>query len=111
MRLNQLECSSLETLSSQVLEFEGKARVNQFEHLSDASFGGKLLVLSPIYRLDWKVIASYEHSSLFGLAISEWKKFHNVDTWKPTATGVTASPATTLAPAGRRAESSWRQGR
>ncbi len=36
MRTNKLEHLSLETLSSQVLEYEGKA--NQLEHLSDASF-------------------------------------------------------------------------
>jgi hypothetical protein len=30
----------------------------QLEHLSDASFMGKLLVLPIIVRLDWKVIAS-----------------------------------------------------
>jgi hypothetical protein len=39
----------------------------QFEHLSDASFLGKLLVFPANVRLDWKVIASYKHSSLFGL--------------------------------------------
>jgi len=33
-------------------------------------------------RLDWKVIAKYKHSSLFGLVISdEGKKFYNIDTW------------------------------
>ncbi len=41
MRPDKLEGLPLETLSSQVLEFEGKARAN----LSDASFLGKLLVL------------------------------------------------------------------
>ena len=55
MRPNKLEQLSLETLSSQVLEFEGKAR---------ASFLGTLLVLPANDRLDWKVIASYKHSSL-----------------------------------------------
>ncbi len=30
----------------------------QLEHLSDASFFGKLLVFPAIVRLDWKVIAS-----------------------------------------------------
>jgi len=51
------------------------------EHLSDASFLGKLLVLPANVRLDWKVIASHEHSSLFGLVISdEGKKFYNIDT-------------------------------
>ncbi len=50
------------------------------EHFSDASFLGKLLVLPANVRLDWKVIASYKHSSLFGLVISdEGKKFYNTD--------------------------------
>ncbi len=52
------------------------------ESLSDASFLGKLLVFLPNVRLDWKVIVSYKHSSLFGLIDSdEWKKFYNIDTW------------------------------
>ncbi len=51
------------------------------EHLSDASFLGKLLELPANDRLDWKVIASYEHSSLFGLVFSnEGKKFYDIDT-------------------------------
>ncbi len=51
------------------------------EDLSDASFLGKLLVLSANVRLDWKVIARYKHASLFGLLISnEEKKFYNIDT-------------------------------
>jgi hypothetical protein len=41
------------------------------EHFSDASFLGKLLVLPANVRLDWKVIGSYKHSSLFGLVISD----------------------------------------
>ncbi len=53
----------------------------QLEDLSDASFLGKLLVLPANVRLDWKEIASYEHSSLFGLIISNvGKKFYNIDT-------------------------------
>ncbi len=45
------------------------------EDLSDASFFGKLLVLPANVRLDWKVVARYKHSSLFGLVISnEGKK-------------------------------------
>ncbi len=78
-----LECLSLETISSQVLEFEGEVRVNPIrEHLSDASFLGKLQVLPANDRLDWKVIASYEYSSLFGLVISnEIKKFYNIAAW------------------------------
>ncbi len=51
------------------------------EDLSDASFLGKLLVLPTNVRLDWKVIASYKHSSLLGLIISdEGKNFYNIDT-------------------------------
>jgi len=79
-RPNKLE--SLETLSSQVLEFEGKAEPTQLEHLSDASFLSKLLVFPANVRLDWKVIACYKHSSLFGLINSdEGKKIYNIDTW------------------------------
>jgi hypothetical protein len=53
----------------------------QLEDLSDASFLGKLLVLPANVRLDWKEIASYELSSLFGLIINnEGKKFYNIDT-------------------------------
>ena len=45
------------------------------ENLSDASFLGKLLVLLANVRLDFKVIARFKHSSLFGLVISnEGKK-------------------------------------
>ncbi len=48
----------------------------QLEHLSDASFLGKSLVLRTNVRLDWKVIARYKCSSLFGLYVSnEEKKF------------------------------------
>ncbi len=51
------------------------------EHLSDASFLGKLLASPANVRLDWKVIVRYKHSSLFGLVISnEGKKFYNNDT-------------------------------
>ncbi len=80
-RPNKLECLSLETLSSQVLEFEGKPQPTQLECLSDASFLGKLLVLLANVRLDWKVTDRYKHSYLFGLIISnEGKKFYNIDT-------------------------------
>jgi hypothetical protein len=51
------------------------------EHLSDASFLGKLLLPTNV-RLEWKVIAKYKHSSLFGLVIIiEGKKFYNINTW------------------------------
>jgi hypothetical protein len=53
----------------------------QLEHLSGASFLGKLLVLPANVRPDWKEIARYKHSNLFGLIVSnEGKKFNNVDT-------------------------------
>ncbi len=69
-RPNKLEHLSLEALSSQILDFEGKARANPIGgHFRPANV-----------RLDWKVIASYKHSSLFGLVISnEGKKFYNID--------------------------------
>ncbi len=70
-RPNKLEHLSLETLSSRVLEFEGKAEPTQLEHLSDISFLGKLLAFLANVRLDWKVIASYKHSNLFGLFVSQ----------------------------------------
>jgi hypothetical protein len=53
------------------------------ERLSDASFLGKLLVLPANVRLDWKEIARYKCSSLFGLVVSnQEKKFCNIDTWR-----------------------------
>ncbi len=53
----------------------------QLEHLSDASFLGKLLVLPANVRLDWKVFARCKHSSLLGLVISnEERRFHNLAT-------------------------------
>jgi len=52
------------------------------EYLSGASFLGKLPVLPANVRLDWKVIGSNKHYSLFGLINSdEGKKFYNIDTW------------------------------
>ncbi len=44
------------------------------ERLSDASFYGKLLVLPGNVRLDWKVIARYKRSSLFGLVVCNKEK-------------------------------------
>ena len=73
-RPNKLEGLSLETLSSQVLQLKARPEPTQLDHLSDASFLGKLLVLPANVRLDWKVIARYKHSSLFGLVISDEEK-------------------------------------
>ncbi len=54
----------------------------QVESLSDGSFLDKLLVLPANVRLDWKVIARYKHSRLFGLFVSnEGNKFYNIDIW------------------------------
>jgi hypothetical protein len=62
------------------------------EDLSDASFLGKLLVQPANVRLDWKVIARYKHSGLFGLIISnEGKKFFNID-HRTTQTLIEAGP-------------------
>ncbi len=53
----------------------------QLEDLSAVSLLGKLLVSPANVKLDWKVIARYKHSSLFGLVVSnEEKKFYNIDT-------------------------------
>ncbi len=74
MRPNKLEYLSLETISSQASNLRARPEPTQLEHLSDASFLGKLLVFTPNVRLDWKVIASYKHSSLFGHNVSEEEK-------------------------------------
>ncbi len=58
MRPEKLEHLSLETLSSEVLELEGQAEPTHLEHLSDASFLGKLLAFPANVILDWKVVAS-----------------------------------------------------
>ncbi len=85
MRTNKLEGLPLEILSSQVLEFEGRPEPTQLDHLSDALFLGKLLVLLANVGLDWKVFARHKHSSLFGLVISnEEKKFYSIDTCLPS---------------------------
>jgi hypothetical protein len=83
MRLYKLVGLPLETLSGQFLEFEGKARANPIGgRIFQMHFFGKLLVLPANVRLDWKVIARYKCSSLFGLVISnKEKKFFNIDTW------------------------------
>jgi hypothetical protein len=84
MRLNKLKDLSLETLSSQVLEFEVKARANAIG-VPFRCFLGKLLVLPANVWLDWKVIARYKHSSLFGLIVSKclcYKTFF-LSWWSP----------------------------
>jgi hypothetical protein len=46
-------------------------------------FFGKLLVLTANVRLDWKEIARYKPSNLFGLIVgSKGKKFYNIDLWR-----------------------------
>ncbi len=73
-RPNKLEGLPLVTLSSWVLDFEGKARANPMEYLSETSFLGKLLVLPANVGLDWKVIARYKRFCLFGLVICNEEK-------------------------------------
>jgi len=73
-RPNKLKGLPSVTLSSWVLEFEGKARANPIGAPFSCSFLGKLLVLPANVRLDWKVIARYKHSRLFGLVISDKEK-------------------------------------
>ncbi len=81
-RPNKLEGLPLETLSCRVLEFEGKARANPI----GAPLRHFLLGYAPgvpaNVRLDWKAIATYKHSSLFGLMFGKKeKKFYNIYTW------------------------------
>ncbi len=47
----------------------------RLKDLSDASFLVNLLVLPANARLDWKVIARYKHSNLFGLVVSDKGNF------------------------------------
>jgi hypothetical protein len=62
-----------------------RPETTQSECLLDASFLGKLQVLPANVGLDWKVIARYKHSSLFGFIIgNKGKKFYNIDTWPST---------------------------
>jgi hypothetical protein len=85
-----LEGLPLETLSSWVLEFEGKVRANPIggPFRSDGSFLGKLLVLPANVRLDWKVIARYKCSSLFGLVVNNKEnKFYDFDPRRNWCTG------------------------
>jgi hypothetical protein len=44
------------------------------EDLSEAFLFGKLTVFPANVRLDWKVIARYKYSSLFGLFVSNEEK-------------------------------------
>jgi hypothetical protein len=46
----------------------------QLKVFSDASFLVELLVLPANVGLDWKVIARYKHSSLFGLVFFNKEK-------------------------------------
>ncbi len=58
-----------------------RPELTPLECLSGASFLGKLLVFPANVRLDWKVIARYKHSSIFGLVVSnKGKKFYNIGT-------------------------------
>ncbi len=51
------------------------------EDLSNASFLGKLIVLLANVKLDWKVMAGYKPSSLFGFVVTnKEKKFYEIET-------------------------------
>ncbi len=66
----------------------------QWERLSGATFLGKLLVLPANVNLDWKVIARYKHSSLFGHVISnKGNKFFNIDTRSSSLSNMNRSAA------------------
>ncbi len=52
----------------------------QSEDLADASFMGELLVLPENVRLDWKVIARYKYSSLFGPVFFDKEKSFKIST-------------------------------
>jgi len=54
--------------------FRARPEQTQLEELSKASFLGKLLVFPANVRLEWKVIARYKHSSLFGLIVCNKEK-------------------------------------
>jgi len=56
------------------LNLRARPEQTQSEDLSDASFMGEFLVLPANVRLDWKVIARYKHSSLFGLVFFDKDK-------------------------------------
>ncbi len=72
------------------------------EDLSDASFLGKLLVLPANVRLDWKVIARYKHSSLFGLVVySKEKSFITLTPARGVEVGVVLRVGLTLHRVGR----------
>ncbi len=81
-----LEYLSLETFSSQVLEIEGRPESTQLEHLSDASFVGKLLVFPANVRLDWKVIASTNTLAyLASSTVAKGKSFITLTPGQPNA--------------------------
>ncbi len=60
--------------------YRARPEQTHLEDFSDASFLGKFLVLPANVRLDWKVIARYKHSSLFGLVICNEEFFYNTGT-------------------------------
>ncbi len=78
-RLDKLERLSLETLFSQILEFDGKAKAKQIKHHSAASFLGKLLVLPANVKLDWKGIARYKLAYFASTSVTKEKRFNNSD--------------------------------
>jgi hypothetical protein len=72
----------METVSSQVLEFEGKARADPIGAPFRCFLLGKLLLFPSNVIPDWNVIAGYKHCGLFCFIDSDkGKRFYNIDTW------------------------------
>ncbi len=82
MRPNKLEGLSLETLSSQVLKFESKARANPIGVPFRCFQLGKVPSDTSKCQTRLESDCQVQNSSLFGLIISnKGKKFYNIDTW------------------------------
>ncbi len=70
----------METLSKRSYNLWVRPEPNQLEHLSDASFLGKLLVFPANVRLDWKVIAGTNTLAHLALSTATKEIFYNIDT-------------------------------
>jgi hypothetical protein len=79
MRPNKLEGLSLETLFSQVLEFEGKARANPIGTPFRCFLLVKLLVFPANVRLDWKGFPwTNPLAYLASMSVMKKKKFYTL---------------------------------
>jgi hypothetical protein len=73
----------------------------QLEHLSDASFLGKLLVLPANVRLDWKVIARYKNTLAYLASLSATKKRKSFIELTPGEVGKVLAPVNNIGLAAR----------